>query len=257
LILAPPIVEVHAVDMTYERTIRALAGVELTVRTGELVSIVGPSGCGKSTLLRAIAGLLVPTAGTVSVAGSLPAGARPQRVPLSFVFQDPTLLAWRTVRSNVRLPLELMAAPRTLREGRINAVLDLVGLADFADRYPDELSGGMRMRASLARALVTEPELLLLDEPFGALDDITRHALGEELLRLRAARGWTGVFITHNIAEAVYLSDRVLVMSPRPGRIVAEVSVPLAASRTAELRATAEFARLVGEVTAELRRAAS
>jgi NitT/TauT family transport system ATP-binding protein len=257
LILAPSIVEVHAVYMTYERTIRALAGVELAVRTGELVSIVGPSGCGKSTLLRAIAGLLVPTTGTVSVAGSPPGGSRPYQVPLSFVFQDPTLLDWRTVRSNVRLPLELTAAPRTSREGRINAVLDLVGLADFADRYPDELSGGMRMRASLARALVTEPELLLLDEPFGALDDITRHALGEELLRLRAARGWTGVFITHNIAEAVYVSDRVLVMSPRPGRIVAEVSVPLAAPRTAELRATAEFARLVGEVTAELRRAAS
>ena len=250
-------VEVHGVDMTYERTIRALAGVELAVRAGELVSIVGPSGCGKSTLLRAIAGLLLPTAGTIRVAGTQPGNARPRQVPLSFVFQDPTLLAWRSVRSNVRLPLELVAAPRTTRESRIDAVLDLVGLSDFAERYPDELSGGMRMRASLARALVTEPELLLLDEPFGALDDITRHALGEELLRLRAVRGWTGIFITHNIAEAVYLSDRVLVMSPRPGRVVADVSVPLAAPRTAELRATAEFARLTGEVTAQLRRAAS
>jgi NitT/TauT family transport system ATP-binding protein len=243
--------------MTYEGSVRALASVDFDVRAGELVSIVGPSGCGKSTLLRAIAGLLRPTAGTISVAGSERSAAKRGDVGLSFVFQDPTLLSWRSLRSNVRLPLELCGAPRAARDARVDAMLGLVGLADFSERFPDELSGGMRMRASLARALVTEPELLLLDEPFGALDDITRHALGEELLRLRAARGWTGVFITHNIAEAVFLSDRVLVMSARPGRIVAEFAVPFAAPRTAELRAQSEFARLAGEVAARLRRGAS
>lgn len=243
--------------MTYDGALRALAGVDLAVRAGEFVSIVGPSGCGKSTLLRAIAGLVAPTAGRLSIASGDGHPAREGGVRLSFVFQDPTLLPWRTLRANVRLPLELDHAPPGDREARIDAVLNLVGLNDFAARFPDELSGGMRMRASLARALVTEPELLLLDEPFGALDDITRHTLGDELLRLRGARGWTGIFVTHNIAEAVYLSDRVLVMSPRPGSIVNDVPVPFAGRRTAELRAQPEFARLTGEISAILRSATS
>ncbi len=160
------------------------------------------------------------------------------------------------MRDNVRLPLELRKLPRAEQDPKIEAALALVGLGDAPKRFPSELSGGMRMRVSLARALVTQPQLLLLDEPFGALDDLTRHALNDELLRLWQTHGWTGVFVTHNIAEAVYLSQRILVLSARPGRIVADVRVPLPAPRAAEVRATAEFARATGEVAAHLQRAA-
>ena len=230
-------------------------GVDLEVPQGQFVSIVGPSGCGKSTLLRLMAGLVEPTAGTVGIAGQPPAVARRQGMRLSLVFQDATLLPWRSVRGNVRLPLELNAPANGPAEARIGAALQMVGLADFGERFPAELSGGMRMRVSLARALVTEPELLLLDEPFGALDDITRHKLNDQLLALWNERRWTTVFVTHNIAEAVYLSERIIVMSARPGRIVADVAVPLAMPRTGGLRSEADFARLVGEVAGCLREA--
>jgi NitT/TauT family transport system ATP-binding protein len=255
LISSQSLVHADSVELTYRGGVRALEGLSLDVVPGQFVSIVGPSGCGKSTLLRLIAGLIPPTGGALSVLGTDPAEARRRGAGLSFVFQDPTLLPWRTVRDNVRLALELAHAQRSTRDARVAGVLDMVGLSDFARRFPNELSGGMRMRASLARALVVEPRLLLLDEPFAALDDITRQALGEELSRLQAARGWTGIFVTHNIAEAVYLSQRVLVMSPRPGRIVAQIDVPFAMPRPAELRSQADFARLTGDVTQWLRRA--
>ncbi len=244
----------QSLDVTYEGAIRALAGIGFDIPPGQFVSIVGPSGCGKSTLLRLIAGLVAPTRGDLSVAGGSAATARRTAVRLSFVFQDPTLLPWRNVRDNIRLPLELQRTPRHERDPRVAAVLDMVGLSAFARRFPNELSGGMRMRVSLARALVTEPELLLLDEPFGALDDMTRQMLNEELMNLWNRRRWTGIFVTHNISEAVFLSERILVMSPRPGRIVADLRVPFDAPRRHELRAQAEFARLTGEVAACLRR---
>ena len=252
-----PLVKAQALGATYVGSVAALAGIDVAIPRGQFVSIVGPSGCGKSTLLRLIAGLLAPSAGEVSVASLPPAVARRQAARISFVFQDATLLPWRSVAENIGLPLELQGTANARRTEIVDRGLELVGLGDFRHRYPAELSGGMRMRAALARALATDPELLLLDEPFGALDDISRGVLNEELLRLWCARRWTGVFVTHNIAEAVFLSQRVLVMTPRPGRILADIAVPFALPRAAELRAEPDFARLTGEVAAELRRAAS
>lgn len=249
------LVAAHSLGVVFSGPVSAIEGLTLEVPRGQFVSLVGPSGCGKSTLLRIVAGLLAPTSGTIRVAGQLPAAARRAALRVSFVFQDATLLPWRSVAENVRLPLELGRMPGRRRPALVAKGLARVGLADFADRYPRQLSGGMRMRASLARALVTEPELLLMDEPFGALDDISRQRLNEELLGLWAEQGWTVVFVTHNISEAVFLSQRVLVMGPRPGRIVADVAVPFGAARTAELRADVEFARLTGEVSGALRRA--
>lgn len=250
----PPLVRAHALGATYVGSVAALAGVDLAIPRGQFCSIVGPSGCGKSTLLRLVAGLLRPSAGEVQVAGLAPAAARRQAARISFVFQDATLLPWRSVTHNVALPLELLATPAARRGELVERNLQVVGLADFRHSHPAQLSGGMRMRAALARALVTDPELLLLDEPFAALDDISRGTLNEELQRLWSERRWTGIFVTHNIAEAVFLSQRVLVMSPRPGRIKADIPVPFATPRTAELRADAAFARLTGEVAAALRR---
>ena len=243
----------QSIGVTYAGTIPALADINFEIGPGQFVSIVGPSGCGKSTLLRLIAGLVRPSTGQISVAGDRPAIAR-KAARLSFVFQDATLLPWRSVRDNVRLPLELERRPRHDRNGMVSRILSVVGLSEFERRYPNELSGGMKMRASLARALVTEPELLLLDEPFGALDDMTRQMLNEELTNLWAARGWTGVFVTHNISEAVFLSQRVLVMSARPGRIVADIRVPFESPRRPELRTEPEFGHLIGEVSTCLRR---
>jgi NitT/TauT family transport system ATP-binding protein len=248
-------VHAQSLGVTYEGAIAALAEIDFEIMPGQFVSIVGPSGCGKSTLLRLIAGLVEPTSGALSVAGCRPAAGGRKAARLSFVFQDATLLPWRSVRDNVRLPLELDNRPRQERKMLVERVLNMVGLSDFERRYPSELSGGMRMRVSLARALVTEPELLLMDEPFGALDDITRQMLNEELAKLWAARRWTGVFVTHNISEAVFLSERILVMSPRPGRIVADIRVPFAPPRQNDLRSQGEFAHLIGEVAACLRRA--
>jgi NitT/TauT family transport system ATP-binding protein len=255
LIAGQVLVHFRGVGVTYGGGIRALEEIGFEIASGQFLSIVGPSGCGKSTLLRLVAGLIAPTVGEVLVAGCRPEVARRKAARLSFVFQDPTLLPWRSVRDNVHLPLELESATRAAHEALVSSALELVGLADFADRFPNELSGGMRMRVSLARALVIEPELLLLDEPFGALDDITRQALNEELLDLWTRRRWTGIFVTHNISEAVFLSERILVMSPRPGRIVADFRVPFAHPRLRELRSTAEFARVTGEIGDCLRRA--
>jgi NitT/TauT family transport system ATP-binding protein len=224
-----PLVEVHDLGQTFAtRTgpaVVALDGVSLRIARGEIVGVVGPSGCGKSTLLRVVAGLLPAPRGTV-----VRPGAGPFRVGV--VFQDPRLLPWRTAAGNVRFGLEGGGAPGPDAERRIRAVLELVGLAGFADRHPHELSGGMQQRVALARALAIEPRLLLLDEPFGALDALTRSYLQEELARIVAETGQTVLLITHDIDEAFLLSDRVLVMSARPGRILAEVPVSLARPRT-------------------------
>ena len=255
MVANPPLIDAAHLRMDYPSGVAALDGVTLQVEAGQFVAIVGPSGCGKSTLLRLLSGLLQATSGRVSIAGEPPAKARRQAAPMSFVFQDPTLLPWRSVADNVRLPLELLGDKRPDLGQVMQSALELVGLADFSAAYPAQLSGGMRMRVSLARALVTQPRLMLLDEPFAALDDITRSQLNEDLLALWRRSSWTGVFVTHNIAEAVFLSQRVLVMGPRPGRVIADVPVPFAWPRTSELRATAEFAQLTGQLSERLREA--
>jgi NitT/TauT family transport system ATP-binding protein len=248
------LIQVDQVRLEYPGPIFALEGVNLRIERGQFVSLLGPSGCGKSTILRLLAGLLRPSDGQVLVAGESPAVARNVSTPMSFVFQDPTLLPWRTVRDNVRLPLELNGAGNIDGDAAVAEAVARVGLSEFASRLPTQLSGGMRMRVSLARALVTKPRLLLFDEPFAALDDITRGQLNVELLNLWRAHGWTAVFVTHNISEAVLLSQRVLVMSARPGRILEDVNIDLPDERSAELRGTPEFARLVGKLGDILRR---
>jgi NitT/TauT family transport system ATP-binding protein len=259
------LVVARKLDRRFASDVEALRGVDLHVERGQFVSIVGPSGCGKSTLLRLVAGLDEPTAGTLTVDGRTPRQAGRDQLDLAFVFQDATLLPWRSVSRNVGLPLELRkeAASQTGKArrkklweqesaDRVAQVLDMVGLADFADAYPAQLSGGMRMRASIARALATRPELLLLDEPFGALDEITRQRLNEELLRLWQQDRWTGLFVTHNVYEAVFLSQRVLVMSARPGHILADIAVPFAHPRSPDLRATPEFVRIAKTISRQL-----
>jgi NitT/TauT family transport system ATP-binding protein len=221
----------------------ALAGADLEVRPGEFVAVVGPSGCGKSTLLRIASGLDDITAGTVSV------GA--QRI--GYVFQDATLLPWRSVYQNVALFAELEKMPRPEARKRINEAIGLVGLTGFEKHLPHQLSGGMRMRVSLARSLVLDPDLFLFDEPFGALDEITRERLNDELLKIFELRAYAALFITHSVAEAVFLSTRVAVMSGRPGKIIADIPVPFSYPRIPELRYTPEFAALCGEVSQYLR----
>ncbi len=224
---------------------RALASTSLQVDAGEFVCIVGPSGCGKTTLLRILGGLLQPTRGQVILKGEVLAGPRPE---IGYVFQHANLMPWRTVLRNVALPLELQGRPAAEIDERARAVLALVGLQGFEHSYPRQLSGGMAQRAALARTPVHEPELLLLDEPFGALDAITRERMNLELLGIRQAYDYTAIMVTHNIHEAVFLADRVLVMSHRPGRIVAQVPVPLPYPRTLDLMGAPEFASLTREV---------
>lgn len=234
--------------MKYPDGTLALANVSLDVGAHEMVAIVGPSGCGKSTLLRLAAGLLRPTAGVIELAGVEPAAARRAGHDIAFVFQFPTLMPWRTVRRNVELPLELRGASAAERAAAARQRIELVGLADFAESYPAQLSGGMQMRVSLARALVTRPDLLLLDEPFGALDEITRQELNEALLDLWLRDRWAALFVTHNVVEAVFLSRRVFVMSARPGRMVAEFDVAFPYPRLPGLRADPAFAALAGRI---------
>ena len=224
----------------------ALAGIDLTVEEGSFVALLGPSGCGKSTLLRLVAGLDPVSQGRIQSGGARRA----------MVFQDAHLLPWRDVRANVELPLELIGAPAPQRRARAAAAIAQVGLADAALRYPAELSGGMRMRVSLARALVTEPRLLLLDEPFAALDELTRLALDDELRRLWREAGLTVLFVTHSIAEAAYLAERVVVLSRRPGRVVLDHTLALPPERGAALRAEPAFARELGVLQEALRRGA-
>ncbi|RZS64825.1 NitT/TauT family transport system ATP-binding protein [Agromyces ramosus] len=223
-------------------TVTALTGIELTVHDGEFVSLIGPSGCGKSTLLRLIADLDEPTAGDIRVFGRT---ARQARIDQAYgiAFQQAGLLPWRSVAANIELPLQLHGVGASARRARVAELVELVGLSDFAKHYPDQLSGGMQQRVAIARSLAESPRLLLMDEPFGALDEMTRERMQTELLRIRAETGAAVVFVTHSIPEAVYLSDRVVVMSPRPGRITDEIDVRLgeAAERGEDLREDTAF----------------
>jgi len=238
----PPVLEVAGARKTYATGTQALAPVNLTVRGGEFVSLLGPSGCGKTTLLHLMAGLLAPDAGTLRWwGGDVAATGGPGR-RLAMVFQTPTLMPWARVDANVRLPLDLAQAARTDADRDVSAALDLVGLTAFARQFPRELSGGMQMRASLARALVTTPDVLLMDEPFGALDEFTRQRLDNELLALWQSRHLTVVFVTHSIVEAVFLSTRVAVMAARPGRILDNIAIDATYPRTDEFRLSTEFA---------------
>jgi len=233
----PPLVSLEGVRKVFRNGTFALDRVDLAVENGAFVSLLGPSGCGKSTLLRIIAGLVEPSAGTIR-------GRKALAGRTGFVFQEPTLMPWATVWENVYLPLRLKGESRAAVSDRIARTLAAVGLGGFERSYPRELSGGMKMRVSIARALVTSPELLLLDEPFAALDEITRFKLNEDLLELWQAQHWTVVFVTHSVFESAFLSSRVVVMTPRPGRIVADVPIDLEYPRVSSLRTAPHYAEL-------------
>ena len=222
----------------------ALDRVNFDIMKGEFISLLGPSGCGKTTLLQIMADLLEPTSGEVIVAGQTPREIRMQR-KFGIVFQNPVLYDWRTVRKNVCLPLELKKTSKEEQKRISDEMLELVGLTDYADHYPFQLSGGMQQRVGIARALAVEPQILLMDEPFSALDEFTREKLNEDLLSIWAKTGQTIVFVTHNISEAVFLSDRVCVLSPHPGRLSAIVDIPLSRPRTRAMRGSVEFNELI------------
>jgi len=242
-VVSEPLLDFRNVAMQFPNGTVALSGVDLTVKRGEFVTVVGPSGCGKSTLLRIASGLEKASEGTADLATKR----------IGYVFQDATLLPWRTVQANVELLAELNGQPKKKRAEKARAAIDLVGLAGFEQNLPKELSGGMKMRTSLARSFTLDPELFLFDEPFGALDEITRERLGDELLRIFVEQQFAALFITHSVAEAVYLSTRVVVMSGRPGRIVDTFEVPFENPRDPDLRFTPEFAALCGQVSHALR----
>ena len=243
-------VRLRAVTKTYDSGVAALGPIDLDVAKGEFVSLLGPSGCGKSTALRLIAELAAPTTGTVEI--SHRATKADGRHPIGFVFQEPTLMPWASVRDNVRLPLKLAHVTAADADRRIGEALAQVGLSEFADAYPRELSGGMKMRVSLARALVTDPDILLLDEPFAALDEITRFRLNNDLLDLWRKLHKTIIFVTHSVFESVYLSQRVLVMTARPGRLARKFRIATAEPRGEEFRTSAEYAAHCREVSAAL-----
>jgi NitT/TauT family transport system ATP-binding protein len=243
-------VSLRGASKVYDNGVMALGPFELDVRKGDFVSLLGPSGCGKSTALRLIAGLSAPTSGSVGV--SRPAGAAGAGHCIGYVFQEPTLMPWATVRDNVRLPLKLSHAPAAQADARVSDALTQVGLADFADAYPRELSGGMKMRVSLARALVTDPDILLMDEPFAALDEITRFRLNDDLLALWRNLRKTVIFVTHSVFESVFLSQRVIVMTSRPGKIGAEFRIDAPEPRTEEFRTSADYAGYCRKVSSAL-----
>lgn len=243
LVATDTLLDFRNVAMQFPNGTVALSSVDLKVNRGEFVTVVGPSGCGKSTLLRIASGLEKASEGTVALGTKR----------IGYVFQDATLLPWRTVQSNVELLAELNKQPKKERVAKAKAAIELVGLSGFETNLPKELSGGMKMRTSLARSLTLDPELFLFDEPFGALDEITRERLGDELLRIFTEQKFAGLFITHSVAEAVYLSTRVVVMSGRPGKIVDEFEVPFDYPRDPDIRFTAAFAELSGRVSHALR----
>jgi NitT/TauT family transport system ATP-binding protein len=248
-------VSARGVSLTFETAdgaVQALTSVDLDIAEGDFVSFIGPSGCGKTTLLRVIADLEQPTAGTISVNGLTPEQARLQR-HYGYVFQAAALYAWRTIERNVALPLEIMGYDARERRERVARYLELVNLSGFERKYPWQLSGGMQQRASIARALSFEPALLLMDEPFGALDEIVRDHLNEQLLRLWDRTKKTVVFVTHSIPEAVFLSTKIVVMSPRPGRIIDVIACDFPRDRTLEFRETPEFMKIAQRVRSGLR----
>ena len=234
-------VEILAAEKTYPNGTQALLPVDLSVREGEFVTLLGPSGCGKSTLLKMVAGLLPPSAGRVLLWRKPIEQVESTGHRLSFVFQEATLMPWARVSANVRLPLDLAGVPQAQADPRVRSALQQVGLSKFASSLPRELSGGMQMRVSIARGMVTEPTLLLMDEPFGALDEITRNRLDSDLLELWAGKKLTVIFVTHSIYEAVYLSTRVAVMAARPGRIVEQVTIDEPYPRGPEFRVSTRF----------------
>jgi NitT/TauT family transport system ATP-binding protein len=244
--------DLSLVYATADAPVTALSNVTLSIARGDFVSLIGPSGCGKTTLLRVIADLERPTAGMIAVAGMSPEQARLRRL-YGYVFQAPALYPWRSVERNVMLPLEVMGLPRAERQARARAELQRVGLSGFERKFPWQLSGGMQQRVSIARALAFRPDLLLMDEPFGALDEITRDHLNLHLTQLWRSTGKTCVFVTHSIAEAVFLSTRIVVMSPRPGRILDVIDCNLPRERTLDIRESPEFAAIAHRVRAGLR----
>jgi NitT/TauT family transport system ATP-binding protein len=253
-------VSLRGVTKTYDNGVLALGPLDLAVRKGEFISLLGPSGCGKSTALRLIAELSAPSSGIVRLARqedkAQPGLVQPGLVQLGhgigFVFQEPTLMPWTSVRENVRLPLKLAGIPKAEARARADEALASVGLADFADAFPRELSGGMKMRVSLARALVTDPDILLMDEPFAALDEITRFRLNNDLLALWRRLGKTVIFVTHSVFESVYLSQRVVVMTARPGRIQADIRIETVEPRGEEFRTSVAYSDYCRKVSAAL-----
>jgi NitT/TauT family transport system ATP-binding protein len=245
---APPasaLLTLRQVDKHFDNGTLALRGFNLSIEAGSFVSLLGASGCGKSTVLRLIAGLAKPTRGSIEWAATTPR--------LSYVFQEPTLMPWASVLRNVMLPLKIRGGERKEAAARAQDALATVGLADSANAYPRELSGGMKMRVSLARAMVTKPEVLLLDEPFAALDEITRFKLNNDLAELWRARGFTAIFVTHSVFESVYLSQRVVIMAARPGRVFADLAAAPEIPRTEAFRTSAEYAKLCGVMSESLK----
>jgi NitT/TauT family transport system ATP-binding protein len=250
-----PVVEAAGIGKVFgsgDAAVTALESVDLTIRQGEFVSLIGPSGCGKSTLLRIIGDLTSPTSGTIVINGKPAARARLDR-DYGMVFQAPVLMDWRTVARNIELPLEIMGYPAEERHRRSKDLLELVELGGFADRHPWQLSGGMQQRVAIARALSFDPKLLLMDEPFGALDEMTRERMNTEVMRIWRQTGTTIVFVTHSIPEAVFLSTRVVVMSARPGRVSQVIDIDLPAERSVETRESEAYFRLVTRVREALR----
>lgn len=250
---ARPLLRLAGISKTFSNDVAALANIDLTIRPGEFVSLLGPSGCGKSTLLKLIGGLAAPSAGTIEWPQSAYDALGTPEPALGFVFQEPTLLPWRTVADNVHLPLMLAGISKRDAKARVDDVLALVGLSAFADSYPRQLSGGMKMRVSIARAIVTRPTILLMDEPFAALDEITRIKLNDDLLELFTRQGLTVIFVTHSVYESVYLSNRIVVMSSRPGRISVDIPIEVRYPRTEEFRTSTLYNERCRFVSAALR----
>jgi NitT/TauT family transport system ATP-binding protein len=248
-------IEISGVSLRFDTAdgpVAALSNVDLKIARGEFVSFIGPSGCGKTTLLRAVADLETPTSGSIRVNGMSPGEARASRA-YGYVFQAPALYPWRSVARNIALPLEIMGFDRSERDARVAKGLELVNLSGFGNKYPWQLSGGMQQRASIARALSFDPDLLLMDEPFGALDEIVRDMLNQQLLRLWEVTGKTVLFVTHSIPEAVFLSTQIVVMSPRPGRIIDVIACDFPRDRALDIRETPEFMGVANRVRHGLR----
>lgn len=251
----PAVIRLSGVHKSFANGVVALDGLDLEVREGEFLSLLGPSGCGKSTVLRLIAGLTTADSGVIGVAPAAGSARDTVQRDVAYVFQEPTLMPWASAFDNVWLPLRLAGLSRSDARDQVHAALSGVGLDGFEAAYPRELSGGMKMRVSIARALVTRPRLLLMDEPFAALDEITRFKLNDDLLRLRAEQGWTVVFVTHSVFESVYLASRIAVMTLRPGRIAGEIAVDVPYPRTDAFRTDARYVDACRETSAVLHRA--